>query len=126
MCISYKTYSSKTGLQPIDVERPWGGFRQFTQNVPSTVKILTVKPEEEFSLQSHANRDEFWRVLEGSGVVIIGDREYNTEVDYELRVPRGTKHRIKGGKDGMKILEISVGEFDENDITRYEDKYGRV
>jgi len=26
----------------------------------------------------------------------------------------------------MEVLEIALGEFDENDIVRYEDKYGRV
>jgi hypothetical protein len=26
----------------------------------------------------------------------------------------------------MEVLEISFGDFDENDIVRYEDKYGRL
>jgi hypothetical protein len=28
--------------------------------------------------------------------------------------------------DPMQVLELSYGEFDEADIVRYEDKYGRV
>ena len=34
------------------VEKPWGGFEQFTLNEISTVKILTIKPGQTFSLQN--------------------------------------------------------------------------
>jgi hypothetical protein len=33
---------------------------------------------------------------------------------------------MKAGNNGMEVLEISFGDFDENDIVRYEDKYGRL
>ncbi len=126
MCISYKNYSTKTGLGPSDTERPWGEFRQFTENAPSTIKILKIKPNEEFSLQSHTNRDEFWRIIKGGGTIFIDTKEYEAKEDYEFRVPRGSKHRIKASEEGMQVLEISTGDFDEGDITRFEDKYGRV
>lgn len=38
-------------------ERPWGNFERFTHNEISTVKILTVNPNEELSLQYHHNRE---------------------------------------------------------------------
>ncbi|MEK7117452.1 MAG: mannose-6-phosphate isomerase, partial [Patescibacteria group bacterium] len=34
-------------------QRPWGGFERFTKNERTTVKILTLNPEQEFSLQEH-------------------------------------------------------------------------
>jgi mannose-6-phosphate isomerase len=120
-------FSTKTGsVQPTTVERPWGEFRQFIHDAPSTVKILTVKAGEEFSLQTHEKRDEFWRVIQGEGTITVGDKEFDAKEDYEFRVPKETKHRIKGGPSGIKVLEISTGEFDEGDIKRYEDKYGRA
>jgi mannose-6-phosphate isomerase-like protein (cupin superfamily) len=107
-------------------ERPWGFFRKFTDNVISTVKILNVKPNEELSLQSHNKREEFWRVVSGDGIFEINDKKYIVEVGQEHYVPIKTKHKIKAGINGIEVLEISLGYFDEDDIIRYEDKYGRA
>jgi mannose-1-phosphate guanylyltransferase/mannose-1-phosphate guanylyltransferase/mannose-6-phosphate isomerase len=107
-------------------ERPWGFFRRFTHNTPSTVKIISVKPNEQLSLQSHKKREEFWRVTKGSGVFQLGEDKHDVEIGSEQFVSLGAKHSIKAGPDGMEVLEIAIGEFDEEDITRYEDKYGRI
>jgi len=40
-------------------------------------------------------------------------------------IPRTAKHRLSGISK-LKIAEISFGKFDENDITRYEDDFGRI
>ena len=116
----------KDNIEIYQEERPWGVFRQFTKNTPSTVKIITVKPNEELSLQSHAHRKEFWRVIRGDGIFEIHNKKYVVEVGSEQTVGVGDKHRIQAGSDGMEILEIALGDFDEQDIIRYEDKYGRV
>ena len=107
-------------------ERPWGLFRRFTNNFPSTVKIIIVKPNEELSLQSHKKRNEFWRVTRGSGFFVLEDQEVKVGIGDEQNIPVGTKHKIKASDEGLEVLEISTGDFDENDIIRYEDKYGRV
>lgn len=108
------------------IERPWGNFRQFTHNESSTVKIITVKPNEILSLQSHNKRAEFWHVITGSGTVEIGEIKKNTVVGDEHEIPIGVKHRLGTGSDGISVLEIATGDFDEEDIIRYEDEYGRV
>lgn len=107
-------------------ERPWGNFRQFTKNESSTVKILNLKPDSSVSLQSHNHRHEFWRVISGDGLAEIGEEKIKVEIGSELEIPVQTKHRISSGERGLLILEISFGDFDEDDIVRYEDKYGRV
>jgi mannose-6-phosphate isomerase-like protein (cupin superfamily) len=111
--------------QPLQDERPWGYFRQFIKNQPATVKIIVVKPNEQLSLQSHAQREEFWRVLSGSGFADIGIEHREIKAGDEIMIPLGAKHRLASGPDGLEVMEISLGEFDENDIVRYEDKYGR-
>ena len=116
-------------MEKLDIyqeERPWGSFRQFTHNILSTVKIITVKPGEVLSLQSHKKRAEFWRVISGEGTVEIGEKKENAIVgnEYEIRIEE--KHRLSAGIQGIQIMEIATGEFDEKDIIRYEDKYGRV
>ena len=105
--------------------RPWGKFFNYIQNKPCTVKILSVKENSILSLQSHEKRDENWVVLEGSCECLIGN-EWNSAIEGDIIViPRLIKHRIKTSNSSVKIMEISTGEFDENDIVRYEDEYGR-
>ena len=107
-------------------QRPWGAFRQFTHNAPTTVKLITVKPGEVLSLQSHKLRSEFWHVVSGSGTIEIGDAKHEAVKGGEFDIPVETKHRVSAGADGMEFLEIASGTFDESDIIRYEDKYGRA
>jgi mannose-6-phosphate isomerase-like protein (cupin superfamily) len=107
-------------------KRPWGSFERFTLNEPSTVKIITVNAGEAFSLQKHKGRDEWWKILEGDGKATIGDKEKNIKVGDEYFVPRETEHRILAGKSAVVFLEISFGDFDENDIVRISDRYGRL
>jgi len=116
----------KENIKIYQEERPWGFFRKFTDNVISTVKILNVKPNEELSLQSHNKREEFWRVINGDGIFEIDNKKYIVEIGQEYYIPLKKKHKIKAGINGIEVLEISLGEFDEDDIIRYEDKYDRV
>ncbi|MES2622873.1 MAG: phosphomannose isomerase type II C-terminal cupin domain [Patescibacteria group bacterium] len=106
--------------------RPWGNFRRFTLNSPSTVKIIEVLPGQSLSLQTHTARGEFWRILSGTGTVEIDEKPIRAKKGDEFFIETGMKHRAFTETDTLEILEIAVGEFDENDITRFEDKYGRT
>ena len=107
-------------------ERPWGYFERFTNNAPSTVKILCVRAGEAFSLQTHEKRDEFWRVIGGTGVLTIGEQTHEVVVGDEFFIPKTVVHRAEGTAEDLYLLEIAFGEFDERDIVRLEDKYGRT
>lgn len=107
-------------------ERPWGSFEEFTLNEASTVKILRLAPGKRFSLQKHAHRSEWWRVIEGSGIATVGEEERSVVVGDTIEVPVGTLHRLAGGENGLAVLEISIGTFEEDDIIRTEDDFGRV
>ena len=57
----------------------------------------------------------------------LDDKILHPEEEEKLFIPRETIHRLSAdGKNEVRILEISFGEFDENDIVRLEDVYGRV
>lgn len=107
-------------------ERPWGDFERFTLNEKTTVKIITVKPGQSISLQTHEHRDEFWRVIKGSGIIRIGDKENIAHEGSAFFCPRHSEHRVTGGPEGTVFLEIAFGDFDEQDIKRLEDLYGRA
>jgi mannose-6-phosphate isomerase len=113
-------------LKPFSIEKPWGWFRQFIKNEASTVKILFIKRGEAFSLQKHQKRDEFWRVLSGNPDITIGDEVANAKAGDEFEILPEMNHRISARSDDVEVLEISRGDFDEEDIVRLEDKYGRT
>ncbi|OHA89784.1 MAG: hypothetical protein A3C70_00820 [Candidatus Zambryskibacteria bacterium RIFCSPHIGHO2_02_FULL_43_14] len=112
--------------KPFTEERPWGGFREFAENEGNTVKILFIKKGEVFSLQKHHYRNEFWRVLSGNPDIIIGDKMVRAKIGDEFEIPPEMKHQISAPINEVEVLEISRGKFDENDIVRIEDKYGRI
>lgn len=107
-------------------QRPWGQFEQFTLNEQSTVKIITVAPGQGFSLQKHANRDEFWKVIAGTGFITLNETREPVQVGQLYALPRGTIHRMESTDEAIVFLEVAMGTFDENDIERLEDKYGRA
>ncbi len=107
-------------------KRPWGSFKRFTDNEKSTVKIIFVNPNEQLSLQYHHHRKEFWRVIAGNPQIQIGEEKIQAKIGDEFVISEKTNHRIIGGNEKTEILEISFGEFDENDIVRLEDQYGRL
>jgi mannose-6-phosphate isomerase-like protein (cupin superfamily) len=113
-------------LKTLIVDKPWGNYLEFIRNTPATVKILTINPGESISLQKHAERDEFWLVLSGNGTVTVGDQEIEVVVGAEYHIKRGMQHRMSAGSHELKVLEIALGNADENEIVRLEDKYGRI
>jgi mannose-6-phosphate isomerase len=111
----------------IKVDKPWGRFEQYTHNLTSTVKIITVAPGGKLSSQYHHQRDELWVVLDKGVRVQLGEDVLEPEVGEKVFIPRGTVHRLStSGEREVRILEISFGEFDEEDIVRLDDVYGRV
>ncbi|MFC1787921.1 phosphomannose isomerase type II C-terminal cupin domain [Patescibacteria group bacterium] len=107
-------------------KKPWGKFETFCSNQEVTVKILNLNPGGKISLQFHHNRSEFWRVLKGGGKVTVGDRVIDSSVGDEFKIDKEVVHRIEAGEEGIEILEISAGDFDEDDIVRIKDDYQRI
>lgn len=112
-------------LHIYEESRPWGNFRRFTQNEASTVKLLTITSGEAFSLQTHKEREEFWRVISGTPEITIGETTVEAKVGDEFFVHKDEKHRIKAVSGDAVILEIALGAFAEDDIIHLKDMYGR-
>jgi mannose-6-phosphate isomerase-like protein (cupin superfamily) len=107
-------------------QRPWGSFVRFlTEPASPVVKLLYVNKGESLSLQFHHKREEFWRVISGHPEITIQESVFSAEPNQEFVIEKEARHRISAPHDDIVILEISTGEFDENDIVRLEDKYNR-
>lgn len=107
-------------------DRPWGSFDRFTLNEQSTVKLLTLKPDARLSLQRHAQRTEFWRVISGSGTAEVDGTPEPVSAGSEVYIPRGVTHRLAAHAEGLVWLEIALGTFEEHDEERIEDDFGRT
>ncbi len=91
------------------------------------MKILTLNPGARTSLQSHAHRKEFWVALDEGLHVQIGKRKIVLRKGSSIVVRKGAKHRLRcERRSKVRLLEISFGDFSENDIERYDDDYGRM
>ena len=113
-------------MNKLSENRQWGSFIRYTHNEPSTVKILNIKAGEEFSLQYHNHRKEFWKILSGHPRLIVGDKIIEANVMDEFEINEKVNHRISAINDDVMVLEIGFGNFDEDDIVRLDDKYGRT
>lgn len=114
--------------KPFHEMRPWGEELWLTRDTgsPSMVKIITVNPGESLSLQYHNKRDEYWTVMSGDGTALVGETKTSLHPGMNVFVPRNTNHRVEGGKTKLIFVELAFGDFDESDIVRLEDKYGRI
>ena len=79
-------------------DRPWGWFERFTNDEPSTVKILRVEEGKRLSLQRHRKRSEWWRVIEGVGIARVDEREWEVRVGDE--VERDCSQQGSGSEPG--------------------------
>lgn len=108
------------------INKPWGNFQILYQEPTITIKILTVKAGHRLSLQTHQKRDEFWLVIEGDPSMQLGHVLIKMESSKFYPIPKIVPHRLIANKKDCRVLEVSYGEFDEEDVIRHEDDYGRI
>jgi mannose-6-phosphate isomerase-like protein (cupin superfamily) len=62
--------------------------------------LMTLKPGEEIGLETHEDRDQFFRIESGSGEVWIDGKKNPVKDDDAVIVPAGARHNVvnTGGK----------------------------
>ncbi len=110
-----------------EVFRPWGSYDSLENAAGFQVKRLTVLPGAILSLQLHHRRAEHWVVVAGVARITLDDQVFDLRVNEHTFIPVGAKHRIENpGESLLHIIEVQVGDYlGEDDIVRFEDKYGR-
>ena len=106
-------------------ERPWGSFKQYAFNQDVTVSLMTVTAGMRLSLQSHTGRAELWIVLDDGCAVQVGEEILYPHVGAEIWIPANTKHRLASRGPEVRVLEVAFGNWQQADITRYEDDFQR-
>ncbi len=109
------------------VYRPWGSFLSIEEGNTWQIKKIEVNPGSSLSLQKHFHRSEHWVVVNGTAKVEIDDFEKIIRTNESIYIPLGAKHRLSNPtKFPLILIEIQSGSYlGEDDIMRFEDKYGR-
>jgi mannose-1-phosphate guanylyltransferase/mannose-6-phosphate isomerase len=110
-----------------EVHRPWGSYTILEDELGFKVKKIIVKPQSKLSLQSHKKRAEHWVVVKGEAEIINNDKKIYLKENQSTYIEQGHKHQlINSSNSPLEIIEVQSGVYlGEDDIVRYEDKYGR-
>ncbi len=110
------------------VSRPWGTYKNILEEEYTKVKKIVINPGESPSYQYHFKRSEIWVVVKGIGEVKVDGAVFTLSKGQVISIPVEAKHSIKNiGDEELVFIEIQLGEsFEEEDIVRLEDKYGRA
>jgi mannose-1-phosphate guanylyltransferase / mannose-6-phosphate isomerase len=110
-----------------EVFRPWGSYDSIDSGERFQVKRLKVSPGGVLSLQMHHHRAEHWVVVSGTARITRGEETFLLEENQSTYIPIGVRHRIENpGRIPLHIIEVQSGTYlGEDDIVRFEDRYGR-
>lgn len=111
-----------------EVFRPWGSYDSIDVGGRYQVKRITVKPGAKLSIQMHHHRAEHWVVVSGTAMVTNGEESILVTENQSTYIPLGRLHSLENpGKIPLELIEVQSGSYlGEDDIVRFEDKYGRL
>ena len=111
-----------------EVYRPWGKYDSIDNGKRYQVKRITVNPGEKLSIQMHHHRAEHWIVVSGTAKVTNGDNTFLVTENESTYIPIGVIHALENpGKMQLEMIEVQSGSYlGEDDIVRFEDRYGRT
>lgn len=109
------------------VEKPWGSYELLYSTEKNWVKILTIKPLQQISLQKHSKRNEVWTIIQGQGIVTLDNENFLVKKHDTVFIPETVMHRIHNYKKDQDLIfcEVATGIPKEEDVFRYEDDYDR-
>ena len=108
--------------------RPWGWYETLALGPRFQVKRIQVAAGQRLSLQKHHHRAEHWVVVCGTAKVTRGAESFLLTENQSTYIPLGETHRLENpGSIPLEIIEIQSGGYlGEDDIVRFEDRYGRA
>ena len=111
-----------------EVYRLWGKYDCVDNGERFQVKRITVRPGAKLSVQMHHHRAEHWIVVSGTAKVQIDDTEQFVTENESVYIPITAVHALENpGNVDLELIEVQSGSYlGEDDIVRFEDRYGRV
>lgn len=109
------------------IYRPWGYYDSIDAGERFQVKRIVVNPGASLSMQMHHHRAEHWIIVSGTAKITRGDEAFLLSENQSTYIPLGMQHRLENpGKVELEMIEVQSGCYlGEDDIVRFEDRYGR-
>ena len=109
------------------VHRPWGHYDCIDFGDRDLIKRITVKPGCKLSVQMHHHRSEHWIVVRGTARILRGEETILLSENEATYIPLGTIHALENpGRIPLELIEVQIGSYlREDDIVRFDDRYGR-
>jgi mannose-6-phosphate isomerase-like protein (cupin superfamily) len=84
-------------------------FREVLYTGPhSQLVVMTLKPGEEIGAETHADRDQFIRVEEGTGEAILDGERQTLLAGIAIVIPAGTRHNVvnTSALDSLRLYTV--------------------
>lgn len=83
-------------------------FRRVLYTGPNLqLVVMSLQPGEEIGEEVHEHTDQFFRVEEGKGEVVMDGRVSPIDSDMAMLVPAGIKHNIRNtGRQALKLYTL--------------------
>lgn len=101
-------------------KKKWGYYQVLYEDDCCKIKKLCVNCQRGISYQRHFYRDERWRIVEGSGEIIINGEKNEIKSGDSVFVERQKFHSVfNTGSQVLVIHEVQLGDItSEDDIER--------
>jgi mannose-1-phosphate guanylyltransferase/mannose-1-phosphate guanylyltransferase/mannose-6-phosphate isomerase len=108
--------------------RPWGRYDTVDLGDRHKTKRIVVIPGGQLSEQKHHHRAEHWIVVKGTALVTKDGETILLTENESTYIPLGVVHRLENpGVIPLEMVEVQSGSYlGEDDIVRFDDKYGRI
>ena len=94
-----------------DIERATESNNDFRRvlytGVHLQLVLMTLNPGEEIGEETHDDRDQFFRIEDGEGEIVIDGVRHEVEDDFAVIVPAGARHNvINTGAEPLKLYTL--------------------
>jgi len=84
----------------------------------SQLVLMSLIPNEDIGMEIHEDNDQFFRFEEGKGKVVINETEYDVKDGDAVVVPKGARHNVIAGDEGLKLYTIYSPAHHKDGIVR--------
>jgi len=74
----------------------------------SQLVLMNLRPMEEIGIETHSDRDQFFRFEEGEGKVVIDGIEHNVKDGDAVIVPAGAEHNVVNTSEKLEFKLYTI------------------
>lgn len=84
-----------------------GSYRHvLVQGEVMQVAAMNILPRQSVGAETHADVEQLFLVVAGSGTAAVGRRKIRVGVGDVIIVPKGVRHDVRAGRSGIRLLTV--------------------